>query len=210
MERSDRTSLHENRQAKCQLYCRLRPVGLGARGKTIPPESIRSRLLPCRPPRCPSGHPTFPAAGIATQATPRFSHLERRNHLAASCRRPVASCRKIVIERPTSSQGRVGSLQKHPFSPARTNGRIHYSPCQTTHATRIRLLLPQIPTGLKKNSKNRLPGVFHVLLVLTDFLLVKPLRHEVPCRDIGHRRRHADRAASVRSRTPRRELLPVN
>jgi hypothetical protein len=61
MEHSNRTSLHENRQIKCQLPCSPRPSG-SACGNTIPPESIRWRLSLCRPPRHPPEASGFPAS----------------------------------------------------------------------------------------------------------------------------------------------------
>lgn len=62
----------------------------------------------------------------------------------------MRSRRKISIGTAGKREGRAGSLQKHPFSPARTKWRIHYSPYQIAHATRIRALSPEISTGREK------------------------------------------------------------
>jgi hypothetical protein len=61
--------------------------------------------------------------------------------------------RKQRTQKAGKRKGRAGSLQKHPFSPARTKGRIHYPPFQTAHATKSAMLILAIFAGREKISK---------------------------------------------------------
>lgn len=74
-----------------------------------------SRIKPVAvSPKCrfttPAWASSFPAAGKASQAASWCVTLLRRTRLWADCSRNAA-------ESPASSEGRVGSLRQHPFSP---------------------------------------------------------------------------------------------
>jgi len=101
MERSVRTSVHENRQKPNAKILQIPTSLIGRLRKTIPPESIRLRLPRCRPPTTPPfGTSGFSAAGKAARATPQCQTPRCQTPRRHVC--PGTSCGRNVIKWPAS------------------------------------------------------------------------------------------------------------
>jgi hypothetical protein len=141
MERSVRTSVHENRQKTNAKILQIPTSLIGRLRKTIPPESIRLAFTALSAPH--DAPPWDIGLFGSKQSSPGDVAV---SNTSTTCL-PWDFLRRKRNQMAGKREGRAGSLQKHPFSPARTDGRIHYSPCQIAHATKIQMLFPTIPTG---------------------------------------------------------------